>query len=180
LWAIVISIQQRHPPETKTPSPRSTYLPPPPPPTFPEEEDPIIHTPLVSLSATQTDHDVTFPLRTPEVQPLTIYVHLPRVYLLMKGSCAQFIQHSQKVDVVRAGLKTSVHDEQNACRTTHYRSCRSVLHHWGFHPHKKIIIIISPPPPWRCGPTRAMASSFSRFLDHTQRRGTVGRTSLDE
>jgi len=30
---------------------------------------------------------------------------------------------------------------------------------------------------WRCGPTRAMASSFLRFLDHTQRRITVGRTS---
>ena len=36
------------------------------------------------------------------------------------------------------------------------------------------------PPLWRCGPTRAMASSFLRFLDHTQRRVTVGRTPLDE
>ena len=33
---------------------------------------------------------------------------------------------------------------------------------------------------WRCSPTRAMASSFLRFLDHTQRRTTVGRTPLDE
>jgi len=33
---------------------------------------------------------------------------------------------------------------------------------------------------WRCDPTRVMASSFLRFLDHTQRRTTVGRTSLDE
>ena len=33
---------------------------------------------------------------------------------------------------------------------------------------------------WRCGPTRAMASSFTRFLHHTQRRITVGRTPLDE
>jgi hypothetical protein len=33
---------------------------------------------------------------------------------------------------------------------------------------------------WRCGPTRVMASSFLRFLDHTQRRTTVGRTPLDE
>jgi len=32
---------------------------------------------------------------------------------------------------------------------------------------------------WRCGPTRAMASSFLRFLDHTQRHITVGRTPLD-
>jgi len=31
-----------------------------------------------------------------------------------------------------------------------------------------------------CGPTRAMASSFLRFLDHTQRCVTVGRTPLDE
>jgi hypothetical protein len=33
---------------------------------------------------------------------------------------------------------------------------------------------------WRCGPTRAMASSFLRFLDHTQQRITVVRTPLDE
>jgi len=33
---------------------------------------------------------------------------------------------------------------------------------------------------WRCDPTRVMASSFLRFLDHTQRRTTLGRTPLDE
>jgi hypothetical protein len=33
---------------------------------------------------------------------------------------------------------------------------------------------------WRCGPTKAMASSFMRFLDHTQRHITVGTTPLDE
>ena len=33
---------------------------------------------------------------------------------------------------------------------------------------------------WCCDPTRAMASSFLRFLDHTQRRITVGRAPLDE
>jgi len=33
---------------------------------------------------------------------------------------------------------------------------------------------------WRYGPTRAMASSFLRFLDHKQRRITVGRTPLDK
>ena len=33
---------------------------------------------------------------------------------------------------------------------------------------------------WRCDPMRVMASSFLRFLDHTQRRITVGRTPLDE
>jgi len=33
---------------------------------------------------------------------------------------------------------------------------------------------------WRYDPARVMASSFSRFLDHTQRRTTVGRTPLDK
>jgi hypothetical protein len=33
---------------------------------------------------------------------------------------------------------------------------------------------------WHCDPTRVMASSFLRFLDHTQRSTTVGRTPLDE
>ena len=33
---------------------------------------------------------------------------------------------------------------------------------------------------WLCNPTQVMASSFLRFLDHTRRRTTVGRTPLDE
>ena len=33
---------------------------------------------------------------------------------------------------------------------------------------------------WPCCPTRAMAPSFMKSLDHTQRRITVGRTPLDE
>ena len=33
---------------------------------------------------------------------------------------------------------------------------------------------------WRNGPQWATVSSFTRFLDHTQRRTTVGRTPLDE
>ena len=33
---------------------------------------------------------------------------------------------------------------------------------------------------WLCYPMRAIASSFLRFLGHTQRRTTVGRTPLDE
>jgi len=33
---------------------------------------------------------------------------------------------------------------------------------------------------WHCGPMRAMASSFLRFLDYTQQCITVGRTPLDE
>jgi hypothetical protein len=37
----------------------------------------------------------------------------------------------------------------------------------------------TPTPLWRCGPTRAVASSCLRCLDHTQRRTTVGMTPLD-
>jgi len=33
---------------------------------------------------------------------------------------------------------------------------------------------------WRYSPQWARASSFSRYLDHTRRRTTVGRTPLDE
>jgi len=33
---------------------------------------------------------------------------------------------------------------------------------------------------WRCDPTLVMTSSFTRFLDHIQRRTTVGRAPLDE
>ena len=33
---------------------------------------------------------------------------------------------------------------------------------------------------WCCDPTLSMAFSFLSFLDHTQRRTTVGRTPLDE
>jgi hypothetical protein len=33
---------------------------------------------------------------------------------------------------------------------------------------------------WHCNPAWAMASSSTRFLDHTQRRATVGMTPLDE
>ena len=35
-------------------------------------------------------------------------------------------------------------------------------------------------PPWRYGPMRTMTLLFFIFLDHTQRRTTVGRTPLDE
>ena len=33
---------------------------------------------------------------------------------------------------------------------------------------------------WRNSPKETMASSFTRFIDHTQRRTTVGRIPLDE
>jgi hypothetical protein len=33
---------------------------------------------------------------------------------------------------------------------------------------------------WRCGPTRAMASLLLRFIDHTKRHTTVGKSTLNE
>jgi hypothetical protein len=33
---------------------------------------------------------------------------------------------------------------------------------------------------WLCSPARAMASSFTRFLDHAHRRARFGRNPLDE
>jgi len=44
------------------------------------------------------------------------------------------------------------------------------------HTHNMFIIFFL----WRCDPKRVMASSFLRFLDHTKRRTTVGRTPLGE
>ena len=41
------------------------------------------------------------------------------------------------------------------------------------------ILMVTFFPLWRWGPTRAMASSFLRFLNHT-RRITVGRNTLDK
>ena len=52
------------------------------------------------------------------------------------------------------------------------------MHRSCLHTHTHTQRLFSPL--WRCDPTRAMASSFLRFLDHTQRRITVGRTPLDE
>jgi hypothetical protein len=43
-----------------------------------------------------------------------------------------------------------------------------------------IIIIIIIIFTWGYSPARAMASSFKRFLDHTQRRATVGRAAVDK
>jgi uncharacterized membrane protein YdcZ (DUF606 family) len=44
-----------------------------------------------------------------------------------------------------------------------------IIHHHHHHHHR-----------WLYSPAGAMASSFTRFLDHTQRRATVGKTPLDE
>jgi hypothetical protein len=48
------------------------------------------------------------------------------------------------------------------------------------HPKNKYYLFIFYYFLWHCSPARAMASSFSRFRDHTQRKATAGRTALDE
>jgi hypothetical protein len=64
----------------------------------------------------------------------------------------------------------------------HHRSwwCRTVgsLAYYFFKSSNPVVF--PPSPLWRCDPTRVMASSFLRFLDHTRRHTTVGRTPLDE
>ena len=52
--------------------------------------------------------------------------------------------------------------------------CHSIISHICHMPPFAFIFL------WRCGPTRAMGSSFLRILDHTHRRITVGRTPMDE
>ena len=46
--------------------------------------------------------------------------------------------------------------------------------------HSKVIIYTYSFFLWRCGPMQGKASPVTRFLDHTQRPTTVGRTPLDE
>ena len=66
-------------------------------------------------------------------------------------------------------LLRSGHHREKIARI-HRHICLYIQLHWK-EPHFFL---------WRSGPTRAMASSFLRFLDHTQRCVTVGRTPLDE
>ena len=55
------------------------------------------------------------------------------------------------------------------------RSLASKRHHQTYRVKVMLLFFI-----WHNSPQWARASSFTRFLDHTQRRTTVGRTPLDE
>ena len=66
---------------------------------------------------------------------------------------------------------------QSHISTLSQSRCRALP---GAHDQIFVCMLNIPPPLRRCDPTRAMASSFLRFLDHAQRRITVGRTLLDE
>jgi hypothetical protein len=59
------------------------------------------------------------------------------------------------------------------CKTS-CRSCTVIK--WNLRLHASTFICFL----WLCSRARAMASSSTRFLNHIQRRATVGRTPLDE
>ena len=63
--------------------------------------------------------------------------------------------------------------QDNHYNSMHMNKC--ISHYTNILGERNIYIFL-----WRCDPTRAMTSSFLRFLDHTQRRITVGRTPLDK
>ena len=72
---------------------------------------------------------------------------------------------------------------KNLCNKNQQNAHFITLSSTSFHPLDSLniyIYIYSTPTLWCCGPTQAMASSFLRFLDHTQRRITFDRTPLDE
>jgi hypothetical protein len=56
-----------------------------------------------------------------------------------------------------------------------HRLCRGRLHFDQYQLHDHYYYFL-----WHYSPARAVASSSTRFLDHTKRRATVGRTPLDE
>jgi hypothetical protein len=69
---------------------------------------------------------------------------------------------------------------QNICDSDHVEHALSVRSVHKLFTVPSLSLSLSLSLLWRCDPTRAMASSFLRFLDHTQRRTTFGRTPLDE
>ena len=62
--------------------------------------------------------------------------------------------------------------------TAYPETRRQTSPYLNLHQNRYVVVVVvylaQQPPQW------AMASSFTRFLDHTQRRITVGRTPLDE
>ena len=58
-----------------------------------------------------------------------------------------------------------------------YEQVSGSVEHRNWYKHSPFFFGATAPPP---SPKWARASSFMRFLDHTQRRTTVGRTPLDE
>jgi len=77
----------------------------------------------------------------------------------------------------RTNLISTVRD---STMTMTFRVCYTSKHAIRINYEAGLLLILTFYFLWRCGPTQAMASSFTRFLDHTQRRTTVGTTPLDE
>ena len=66
-------------------------------------------------------------------------------------------------------------DETSVARRRQQRGARWRKHHLGILTFPNLFIFLL-----ALRPNAAMVSLFTRFLDHTQRRTTVGRTRLDE
>ena len=117
----------------------------------------------------------------------------PKIYLLLCRPVRMSVsrQHVVVQDRIHFEIKVPLHNcLTNTTRTSfhvdtgptcHVRSPVTTLQYVMFHWSCKLSDVTTYDIfLWRCGPNRAMASSFLRLLDHTQRRTTVGRTPLDE
>ena len=69
-------------------------------------------------------------------------------------------------------------DKLSKSRSEYFPKCAALPRNQLF--CELLIYLLISPPPWRCGPTRVMASSFLRFLDHSQWRTTVSEQLVAE
>jgi hypothetical protein len=97
---------------------------------------------------------------------------MPPLCEFYPGICLTTEEEARKTSVRLR--ETSVRVQYTYYQNTHTLQNPHTLTHTHTHTHTLFFLL------WHCDPTRVMASSFLRFLDHTQRRTTVGRTHLDE
>ena len=97
----------------------------------------------------------------------------------IQGSTSSFL-HSEMLQTTCK--RTSRYDNVQICSvwTLQYRDVHTMIEYPSISETKLQYSSVGNFFLWRCGPTRAMASSFLMFLDHTQRRTIDGRTPLDE
>ena len=91
-----------------------------------------------------------------------------RAWKYSPGACLETVRRPSHKWHRIAGVPAEIREQ------TWIFTVRNVLHLLSLFQHCFFVFL------WRCDPSLAMASSFMRFLDHTKRRITVGRTPLDE
>jgi len=80
------------------------------------------------------------------------------------------VRYDLYLDIIPVKFNQTLCGQQTEIlRNNEYENCRNIQQREA---HHRIFFL------WRCGPTWAM-TLFLRFLDHTKRRITVGRTPLD-